>query len=77
MIYRQVHPGIPAVIFGVFSTSAGLFALWLPETLNKKLPASVAEVEAEAKNKGGKNGVEMGRTFPDIIVSDADKAEEQ
>ena len=65
VIHHQVHPGIPAVIFGVFSTSAGLFALWLPETLNKKLPASVAEIEAEAKNKGGKKGVEMGQTLPD------------
>ena len=57
MISGQVHPGIPAVIFGVFSTAAGLFALRLPETLNKKLPASVAEIEAAAaKGKGGKNG---------------------
>merc|ERR1719189_3271834 len=55
---------------------AGPFALWLPETLNKKLPASVAEIEATAKGKGGKNGVEMGRTVPDM-ASDADNAEEQ
>lgn len=72
----KVHPGIPAIIFGIFSTTAGVFALWLPETLNKKLPASVAEIEAAAKNKGGKNGVEMGRTISDM-ASDADKAEEQ
>jgi len=63
----KVHAGIPAVVFGVFSTTAGLFALWLPETLNKKLPATVAEVEASAKGKGGKNDCEMSasRTVTD------------
>ena len=47
-----VHPGIPVIIFGIFSTTAGLFSLMLPETLNRKLPESVAEVERAAKNKG-------------------------
>ena len=47
----QHHPGIPALIFGVFSTTAGIGSLLLPETLNKRLPATVAEVEASAKNK--------------------------
>lgn len=38
------HAGIPVVIFGLASTSAGLLSLMLPETLNKKLPENVAEV---------------------------------
>jgi len=47
----SVHAGIPVVIFGAFSTSAGLFALMLPETLNRKLPESVAEVERSGRRK--------------------------
>lgn len=64
----KVHGGIPAVVFGVFSTTAGLFALWLPETLNKKLPQTVAEVEASAKGKSVKNDCEMtaSRTVTDV-----------
>ena len=47
----SVHAGIPVVIFGAFSTSAGLLALMLPETLNRKLPESVAEVERSGRRK--------------------------
>ena len=49
----SIHAGIPVVIFGIASASAGLFSLMLPETLNKKLPESVAEVEraGRAKNR--------------------------
>merc|ERR1711860_177747 len=39
----SVHAGIPVVIFGAFSTSAGLLALMLPETL--------AEVERSGRRK--------------------------
>merc|ERR1712083_1016113 len=46
------HAGIPVVIFGIAATSAGLFSLMLPETLNKKLPESVAEVERAGRRKG-------------------------
>jgi len=46
------------VIFGIFSTSAGLLSLMLPETLNKKLPESVNEVERAAK-KGKNQELEM------------------
>merc|ERR1719333_1636905 len=48
-ILGKVSAGIPAMIFGVFSLSAGLFALMLPETLNKQLPETVADVEAWGK----------------------------
>ena len=44
-ILGGISAGIPTVIFGVFSLSAGLFALLLPETLNKQLPETVADVE--------------------------------
>ena len=46
-----IHAGIPVIIFGIFATSAGLLSLMLPETLNKKMPESVKEVERSAKKK--------------------------
>jgi len=52
-ILGKVSPGIPAVIFGISSVLAGLAATLLPETLNKKLPETVADVEAYKKS--GKN----------------------
>eukprot|EP00095_Tigriopus_kingsejongensis_P005178 maker-scaffold237_size242172-snap-gene-1.35 protein:Tk05178 transcript:maker-scaffold237_size242172-snap-gene-1.35-mRNA-1 annotation:"sugar transporter" len=44
-----IHPAIPVIIFGLFSCTAGVLALMLPETLNKRLPESVADVEKSAK----------------------------
>merc|ERR1719402_1757467 len=52
-ILGKVSPGIPAVIFGISAVLAGLAATLLPETLNKKLPETVADVEAYKKS--GKN----------------------
>ena len=51
MIHEQgnIHAAIPVIIFGIFAATAGLVALMLPETLNKKMPESVAEVERSAK----------------------------
>jgi len=46
-----IHAGIPAIIFGIVATIAGLLSLMLPETLNRKMPESVAEVERSAKKK--------------------------
>ena len=48
-ILGKVSPGIPAVIFGISSVLAGLAAMVLPETLNQKLPETVADVEAWKK----------------------------
>lgn len=50
-----LHAAIPVVIFAIFAATAGLFALLLPETLNKKMPETVGEIERWArmkKNKG-------------------------
>merc|ERR550539_1872390 len=47
----NIHAGIPVIIFGIFAGTAGLVALTLPETLNRKMPESVAEVERSAKKK--------------------------
>lgn len=54
------NPALPVIIFGIFSVSAGLLSLMLPETLNKVLPESVSEIERNAKrNKKGGNEEEM------------------
>jgi OCT family organic cation transporter-like MFS transporter 4/5 len=45
------HAAIPVIIFGICSVVAGLLSLMLPETLNKKMPETVAEVERAAKLK--------------------------
>ncbi|XP_031564540.1 organic cation transporter protein-like [Actinia tenebrosa] len=37
---------LPTTIFGVSAMVAGILSLWLPETLNVKLPQTIEEVEA-------------------------------
>ena len=44
-ILGSMSAGIPALIFGVFSVLAGGLSMMLPETLNKTLPETVADVE--------------------------------
>jgi len=75
----SVHAGIPVVIFGICSASAGLFSLMLPETLNKKLPESVAEVERagrQRRKKGGGDSAEMNavssKELPDSLEAAAE-----
>ena len=46
-----VHYTIPSTAFGVAAVAAGLAALLLPETAGTTLPATVAEVERQAKKK--------------------------
>lgn len=66
----SVHAGIPVVIFGIASFSAGALSLMLPETLNKKLPESVAEVERAGRRKKGKvEGEEMNAIPKDLPES--------
>jgi len=68
-ILGKQSAGIPSFIFGVSATLAGLFAMLLPETLNRKLPETVADVEEYGRNKKQKktdkaNGkdTELGET---------------
>jgi len=49
----SINAGIPVVIFGLCSFAAGVTSLMLPETLNRKMPESVAEVERAGKQKKG------------------------
>lgn len=44
-VLTDVWKPLPLVIFGVLSLISGLFSLYLPETLNKKLPETIEEGE--------------------------------
>jgi OCT family organic cation transporter-like MFS transporter 4/5 len=68
-ILGKISPGIPALIFGVSSMAAGFTTMALPETLNKQLPESVADVE------GTNTDVEMG-SAPVARAEDVTKLEE-
>ena len=41
----QVWLPLPSVIFGVMGVLSGLLTFLLPETLNRKLPDTIAEAE--------------------------------
>jgi OCT family organic cation transporter-like MFS transporter 4/5 len=58
-ILGSKHAAIPVIIFGIASVTAGLFALMLPETLNKKMPDTVAEIERSGRRKKGLEIEEM------------------
>ena len=36
-------PALPTIIFGAMAMAAGLLSLFLPETLHRKLPATILE----------------------------------
>jgi len=55
----SIHASIPVVIFGLCSFAAGITSLMLPETLNRKLPESIAEVERSGKRKNAPEQEEM------------------
>jgi len=64
-ILGRYSAGVPSLIFGVSASLAGFFAMALPETLNRKLPETVEDVEEygrRKKNKGSKNDTEMAET---------------
>jgi OCT family organic cation transporter-like MFS transporter 4/5 len=65
-ILGKVSAGIPAMIFGASSVAAGLAAMALPETLNRKLPENVADVEAWGKESSVElSGREESRKLED------------
>jgi len=65
-ILGKVSAGIPAMIFGASSVAAGLAAMALPETLNKKLPENVADVEGWGKESSVElSGREESRKLED------------
>jgi len=43
---------LPTTIFGVCALVAGIMSLWLPETLNVKLPQTIEEAEAAPEKYG-------------------------
>ncbi|KAL7629960.1 UNVERIFIED_CONTAM: hypothetical protein RMT77_019920 [Armadillidium vulgare] len=42
----DIYYGIPFIIFGILSLAAGALCFLLPETRNKRLPETIAEIEA-------------------------------
>jgi OCT family organic cation transporter-like MFS transporter 4/5 len=65
-ILGKVSAGIPAMIFGASSVAAGIAAMALPETLNRKLPENVADVEAWGKESSVElSGREESRKLED------------
>ena len=44
-LQMQVWLPLPSVIFGVMGVLSGLLTFLLPETLNRKLPDTIAEAE--------------------------------
>ncbi|XP_064109745.1 organic cation transporter protein-like isoform X2 [Macrobrachium nipponense] len=56
----------PSVVFGVFSLITGSILLLLPETLNKPMPETIAELEKDSPNAASnkKNNLEMENTSP-------------
>jgi OCT family organic cation transporter-like MFS transporter 4/5 len=60
----SIHAGIPVVIFGLCSFAAGVTSLMLPETLNKRMPESVADVERAGRRKKGQESEEMNAVAP-------------
>jgi len=55
----SINAAIPVVIFGLCSFAAGVTSLMLPETLNRKMPESIAEVERAGRRKKGAETEEM------------------
>lgn len=59
-ILGKISAGIPAMIFGVSSLLAGVATMALPETMNKQLPDSVADVEGWKKGPDVELGSRAG-----------------
>uniref|UniRef100_A0A336KAG2 CSON004020 protein n=1 Tax=Culicoides sonorensis TaxID=179676 RepID=A0A336KAG2_CULSO len=50
-LLNYIHPAIPLLLFGLVSVIGGFFILFLPETMGRKLPDTVAEAENLSENK--------------------------
>ncbi|XP_067675691.1 organic cation transporter protein-like isoform X2 [Haliotis asinina] len=51
---------LPLLVFGAVTVAAGILALWLPETLNRKLPETIED--AKVFGKSGKSSYELDHT---------------
>ncbi|XP_048851053.1 solute carrier family 22 member 6 [Brienomyrus brachyistius] len=53
LILDEVLPALPSIVYGGSALVAGIFAIFLPETLNVPLPDTIEDVEEKwAKQKG-------------------------
>lgn len=51
LILDEVFPALPSIVYGGSAVIAGIFALFLPETLNIPLPETVDDVEEKWSSK--------------------------
>lgn len=45
LILDEVLPALPSIVYGGSALVAGIFAIFLPETLNVPLPDTIEDVE--------------------------------
>lgn len=52
---QERYPWLPYTIFGIVTLTAGIAALWLPETFQQPIHQTLPEAEAFYKNQKSKN----------------------
>ncbi|KAJ8405774.1 hypothetical protein AAFF_G00312110 [Aldrovandia affinis] len=59
LILDEVLPALPSIVYGSAAVVAGIFALFLPETLNVPLPDTIEDVEEKWGRKEGESKTQV------------------